>query len=368
MKLLACIIILAPLTWSCSIAYNQKENDLRTTTLEFGGDFSIMKKMEDFGGLYKMDGVVKKGFLIFKDNGYSWARLRIFHTPNMRGPVCNDLKTTIILAKKAKQFGFKVLLDIHYSDTWADPGHQIAPSAWKGLSQDILKDSIYNYTKKVIETMGNAGVLPEMVQVGNEINNGMVWPTGKLWLDGGVVHWDALTELIKAGINGVKDAKNASYIPIMIHAATGGDINASTKFYTNIIERGADFDVIGLSYYPWWHGSFDELEKNIRFLSRKFTQDISIVETAYYSNNWYPEPSQWVLSDQPYPATELGQYNFLFKLAERLNKIPKVNSVFYWKPDGLDIPKSKVNYLGRSLFDHEGNALMGISAWKDYND
>jgi len=365
MKLFAYIIILALLIWSCSVAFNDNENDFRATPLEFGGDFSIMKKMEDFGGLYKIDGVVKEGFQIFKDNGYSWARLRIFHTPNMHGPICNDLETTIVLAKKAKQFGFKILLNIHYSDTWADPGHQIAPAAWKDLSQEILKDSIYNYTKHVIETMGDEGVLPDMVQVGNEINNGMIWPTGKLWLDGGVVNWDALTELLKAGINGINDSKNANNIPIMIHAATGGNINAAIKFYSNIIERDAEFDVIGLSYYPWWHGSFEELENNINFLARKFNQNISIVETAYYSNSWYPLPSQWILSAQPYPATERGQNDFLMELAYRLYELPKVNSVFYWKPDGLDIPKSDVNYLGRSLFDEDGDALMGISAWKD---
>ena len=367
MKLIASIIILALLTWSCSIGFNEKDSDLQTSDLEFGGDFSIMKKMEDEGGLYKIDGVVKEGLEIFKENGYTWARLRIFHTPNNVGPVCNDLNYTIKSAKKAKKFGFKILLNFHYSDSWADPGHQTVPAAWNNLSFGLIQDSIYNYTKNVIETMNKSGVLPDMVQIGNEINNGLVWPHGKLWIESGVTHWDELAKVLKAGIQGVKEADVLSQISIMIHAATGGDVNASYNFYKNISDRGVEFDIIGLSYYPWWHGTFIELESNILFLSTKFKQDFSIVETAYYSNNWYPEPEQWILSAQPYPPTELGQFKFLFEMAQIMKRHPRVKTIFYWEPDGLDIPKSKVNYLGRSLFDEDGDAFSGISAWKNIN-
>lgn len=353
------------LTLSCSLNGNKNENELPAPILEFGGDFSILKKMEDLGGLYKTNGVVKEGLEIFKENGFTWARLRIFHSPNMVGPVCNDLDYTIDLAKQAKKFGFKILLNFHYSDTWADPGHQIAPAVWKDLSFDVVQDSMYNYTKNVINAMDKSGVLPDMVQVGNEINNGMIWPHGKLWIEAGVTHWDELSKLLQAGIRGVKEAEKGAKIPIMIHAATGGDVDASYRFYKNIIDRGVNFDVIGLSYYPWWHGTFIELESNILFLSKQFTQDFSIVETAYYSNNWYPEPAEWVLSVQPYPPTEEGQYDFMLQLALIIQKYPRVKTIFYWKPDGIEIPNSKVNYLGRSLFDKDGNALKGISAWKD---
>lgn len=320
--------------------------------------------MEDYGGIYKIDGIEKEGLQIFKENGFTWARLRLFHTPEDKGPVCNDLNYTISLARKAKLFGFKLLLNFHYSDTWADPGHQTLPAAWKNLNLDILSDSVYNYTKKVIETMANAEVQPDMVQIGNEINNGMMWPQGKLWIDDDVADWTGLTTLLKAGIKGVKDANVASNIPILIHAANGRSKVASSNFYRNIIEKGVDFDVIGISYYPWWHGDFDQLEENIYYLSNKFDQDISIVETAYYSNDWYPEPDEWVLNVRPYPPTEQGQYNFMTELAKRLKDYPKVKTVFYWKPDELDIPESKVPYLGRSLFDKNGNALEGIAAWK----
>ena len=367
MRRFAYIFILPLLTWSCSISLNNNDEDLRVSSLEFGGDFSIMKKMEDEGGLYKIDGVVKEGYEIFKENGYTWARLRIFHTPNKVGPLCNDLNYTIESAKKAKQFGFKVLLNFHYSDSWADPGHQTVPEAWNNISFGLIQDSIYNYTKNVIEAMNKQGVLPDMVQVGNEINNGMVWPHGKLWIEPGVTHWDELAKVLKAGIRGVHEGATNSKVSIMIHAATGGDVDASYNFYKNISDRGVEFDIIGLSYYPWWHGTFIELESNILYMSNKFTQDFSIVETAYYSNQWYPDPTKWNLSAQPFPPTEQGQYNFLFEIAQITKKHPRIKSIFYWKPDGLDIPKSKVNYIGRSLFDEDGDAFYGISAWKDAN-
>ncbi len=358
------LICLIPviLLFSCHTQKNSVEEEQQT--LSIGGDFSIMKKMEDYGGTYKVDGVVKEGFQIFKENGYTWARLRIFNNPNNIGPVCNDLEYTIQLAQKAKYYGFKLLLNFHYSDTWADPGHQIVPAAWENLDVAVVSDSVYAYTKMVLEAMKENDVLPEMVQVGNEINNGMIWPVGKLWLENGEANWDNLALLLKAGIQGVKDAPDGSEIPIMIHAATGGNLQESDTFYKNIMERGVEFDVIGLSYYPWWHGTFEQLEENLTFLSENYAQDLVVVETAYYNNGHYPEPGNGVFDIQPFPPTEQGQYDFMVKLADILKKYPKMKAVYYWKPDGLDIPESKVHYLGRSLFDQNGNAFKAISAWK----
>ncbi len=351
---------------SCNKKQETDNENTPQSNLVYGGDFSIMKKLEDLGGQYKLDGEVKEGFQIFKENGYTWCRLRIFHSPNMEGPVCNDLDYTIALAQKAKQFGFKIFLNFHYSDTWADPGKQFVPKAWENLNFETLTDSVYHYTKNVMQSMKSAGVFPEMVQIGNEINNGMIWPQGRLW-DNGNARWDELSDLLKAGIRGVKDVEGGAEIPLMIHAATGGDLVESDNFYSNILQRGVEFDIIGLSYYPWWHGTLEDLEKNLEFLSNKYEQEISMVETAYYANGWYPEPEEWVLDVQPYPPSEQGQHDFLVELAERLEKYPKVTSVYYWKPDGLDIPGSGIPFLGRSLFDRNGNAFKGISAWKEEN-
>lgn len=328
-----------------------------------GGDFSILKKMEEHGGVYKVDGVAKDALEIFTENGYNYGRVRIFHTPNMQGPTCNSLEYTIELSKQIKASGMKLLLDFHYSDTWADPQKQFVPKAWEGLGVEVLSDSVYQYSKNVILAMKNKGVLPDMVQVGNEITPGMLWPVGQIYKDG-EEDWLSFCTLLNAGIKGVNEAYGDQKVPIMIHIDKGGDVKATEKFFQKMGEHQVVFDLVGLSYYPWWHGTFDDLQTNLRWLSDNLPQDIVVVETAYYANGHYPEPEEWVLDVQPFPPTEQGQYDFLVALDSILKQYPKVTGLFYWKPDGLDIPTSKVHYIGRSLFDEDGNAFKGIRAFK----
>ena len=365
MKPLVQILVLILITISCSRNDLVNQENVANTDLKFGSDFSLLKKMEDYGGIYKVNGIEKEGLQIFKENGFTWARLRIFHNPELKGPVCNDLNYTLEMAHKAKLYGFKILLDFHYSDEWADAGHQTVPKAWENLRLDILADSVYLYTKSVLNILAKAGSTPDMVQIGNEINNGILWPQGYLWIEGGNPNWDNLSVLLNAGVNGVNASTNSGKIKIMIHAATGGNFVASEQFYKNIIDRGVDFDVIGITYYPWWHGDFQKLENTVFSLSKEFKQDISIVETAYYSNGWYPESSDWVLADKPYPPNEQGQYEYMLNLAKTMKLHPQVKTIFYSNPDELDIPETKVPYVGRSLFDNSGNAFKGIYAWKN---
>lgn len=328
-----------------------------------GGDFSILKKMEDSGGIYKFEGKPVNALELFAANGYNYGRVRLFHTPNMEGPVCNSLDYTIELSKKIKAAGMKLLLNYHYSDTWADPAHQIKPKAWENLSFEALTDSVYEYSKAVIEAMDKAGVLPDMVQVGNEITPGFIWPDGKIWKDS-TEDWESFCTLLKAGIKGVKDAYGERNVPIMIHIDRGGDQASTENFFKKMDQYGIEFDLIGLSYYPWWHGTFEDLGKNLAWLSENYKQDIVVVETAYYANGYYPEPDEWVFDIQPFPPTEQGQYDFLVALDSIVSQYPKVKGIFYWKPDGLMIPESHVWFIGRSFFDEEGNALKGITAFK----
>lgn len=366
MKLVSKILLLLLLVISVSCNLDEVFNpESNTSDLKYGSDLSIIKLMEDYGGVYKLDGIEKEGLQIFKENGYTWARLRLFHSPYVKGQLCNDLEYTLELTRRAKNLGFKILLDIVYSDDWADKGHQTIPEAWQNLRLDILTDSVYFYTKNTIEVMSRAGLQPDMVQIGNDIGNGFLWPQGYLWEEGGNANWDNVSDLLKAGIKGVRDASNSKKIKIMIHAATAGEPGGSKKFYENIISRGVEFDVIGISYYPWWHGEISQLENSIYWLSKNFKQELSVVETAYYSNGWYPESSDWVLISKPYPPTEQGQFDYLTDLAQTLKLHPRVKTVFYWKPDELNIPESKVPYQGRSLFDDSGNALKGLWAWKN---
>ena len=174
------------------------------------------------------------------------------------------------MAKRVKAAGMKLLLDFHYSDYWADPEKQFKPYAWKGLNFSLLNDSVYAYTKKVIAELKAQGTLPDMVQIGNEINHGMIWPEGHIG------NLDNLAELIQSGIKGVYDVD--AKIPIMLHIALGGQHDESVFFFDNMIARGIQFDVIGMSYYPKWHGTLDDLRDNLTSMSKRYEQDIILVE------------------------------------------------------------------------------------------
>ncbi len=159
-----------------------------------GADLSFLAQAEARGTVFKENGQAQPGLQIFRDHGYNWIRLRLFHTPT---ELPNNLDYTIALATQAKRLGFKFLLDYHYSDTWADPGKQFIPKAWEGKSHTQLVEAVFQYTRDTITAFRDAGVMPEMVQVGNEITNGMLWPDGKL-----PENWDHFADLVKAGIRG----------------------------------------------------------------------------------------------------------------------------------------------------------------------
>jgi beta-galactosidase len=174
------------------------------------------------------------------------------------------------MAKRIKAAGMKFLLDFHYSDTWADPGKQYKPAAWRGEDFPALSRSVYAYTRKVMEALKDQGTLPDMVQVGNEINHGMIWP------DGRISSPDSLAQLIYAGIEGVKAVDTG--VVIMLHIALGGQNDESHFFLDNMLERGVPFDVIGLSYYPKWHGTLADLQYNVNDLAKSYKKDIIVVE------------------------------------------------------------------------------------------
>src|SRR5271157_823833 len=168
---------------------------LRASEYAVGADLSFLKQAEDGGKVFKDNGVAKPGLEIFKDHGYNWIRLRLFHTPTQ---LPNNLEYTIALAKAAKQLGFKFLLDFHYSDTWADPGKQYLPKAWEGKTHADLAQAVLAYTRDTVAAFRAAGVMPDMVQPGNETSAGMLWPDGRL-----PGNWDHFADLVKAAINGV---------------------------------------------------------------------------------------------------------------------------------------------------------------------
>jgi beta-galactosidase len=240
-----------------------------------GADISFLPELEDRGMKFYDKGIQKDAIQILKDHGFNYIRLRIFNDPaadsgySPKKGFC-DLGHTKEMAKRIKATGLKFLLDFHYSDTWADPGKQYKPLAWKGLSFSVLKDSMYKFTKRVITDLKAQGTAPDMVQIGNEVNHGMIWP------DGHVNHLDSLAELLKTGTDAVLSVDRS--IIMLLHIALGGQNDESVFFINNMLSRGVYFDVIGESYYPKWHGTLDDLRNNLIDLANRYSKDIVVVE------------------------------------------------------------------------------------------
>ena len=312
-----------------------------------GADLSFLKQAEDRGTVFKDNGTNKPGLQIFRDHGYNWVRLRLFHTPSQ---LPNDLEYTLSMAKEARKLGFRILLNYHYSDTWADPQKQTPPKAWQGKSHPELVQAVFEYTRDTIVAFREAGVLPDMVQVGNEISPGMLWPDGKL-----PENWPNFAELVKAGINGVDAGRGNNPRPkIMIHIDKGGDKKTTKFFFDRLMSFGIEFDVIGQSYYPWWHGTLLDLRENLDFMANEYHKDIILVEVAYC---W--RPTQYRSKPAPFDESPAGQKEFLDEVNRLVMNTPDHRGigVFWWEPavtGGL---------RNRGFFDDDGNALPVITVF-----
>ncbi len=247
----------------------------RSVDKMLGADISFLPQMESRGTKFSDNGKTKDAIQILKEHGLNYIRLRLFVNPEndkgySPGKGFCDLDHTIAMARRVKAAGMKFLLDFQYSDTWADPQKQFKPAAWEGQSFEQLRQTVFNYSKNVIQQMKIAGVTPDMVQIGNEINHGMIWPEGH------INNLDSLAQLIYAGIQGVKSVDPS--ITIMLHVALGGQNDEARFFFDNMIIRGVPFDVIGLSYYPRWHNTLEDLRYNLNDLARKYDKDVIVVE------------------------------------------------------------------------------------------
>jgi len=315
-----------------------------------GADLSFLRQAEGQGAVFKDHGEARPGLQILKDHGYNWVRLRLFHTPTT---LPNDLDYTLAVARQAKALGFHFLLDLHYSDTWADPAHQNTPKAWVAKSHAELVEAVFGWTRDSIAAFGAAGVLPDMVQVGNEVTAGILWPDGHL-----PDHWTQFAELLKAGIDGVRAGSAGAAMPrIMIHIDRGGDVNGTRYFFDKLKTYGVPFDVIGQSYYPWWHGGLDDLRANLAFMADRYQKDIIVVEAAW---NW--RPAEYQGKAAPWPETPEGQRCFLEAVTQAVLATPgnRGVGVFWWEPAVTGRLRS------RGFFDDDGNALPVITVFDHF--
>ena len=244
-----------------------------------GADISFLPQLEARGLKFHDDGIERDAIEILKNHGFNYIRLRVFVNPeNEKGyspekGFCG-LDYTLQMAKRIKDAGLNLLLDFHYSDTWADPQKQFKPKAWEGLEFNELTSTLKDYTKSVLTQLKDQGTMPEMVQIGNEVNHGIVWPEGH------ISNLDNLAALLKAGTEAVREVDNNT--TVMMHLALGGQNEETTFWFDNMIARGVEFDIIGLSYYPIWHCTLDDLNSNMLDLIDRYQKDINVVEYSAF--------------------------------------------------------------------------------------
>lgn len=361
-----------------------------------GMDLSTLLELERCGAKYYDDGKEKDILDIMREHDVDTIRLRLWNDPKSEdgepyGAGNNDLAETIAIGKKVTDAGFGVLLNFHYSDFWADPGKQIKPKAWKDFGVDELEQAVYDFTLENLTKIIESGVNVTMIQVGNELSNGLLWPEGK------VPNYDNIAKFVNAGIRACRKV-NAD-IPIMIHLDNGGNNELYVRWFTNFIERGEEFEYIGLSYYPFWHGSLDQLEFNMNDIAKRFNKDLIIAEVSMgFTMDSYQEYEKLADSERKgyatkpelvekidYPMTIEGQADFT---KDFLNRVANVvddhgKGFFWWEPAWIPVPGSgwatpaSLKYMNdpgpcgnewanQALFDYDGNVLPALDVIKNF--
>lgn len=365
-----------------------------------GADVSMTEEVEQLGGVFSDAAGERDLFRILSDHGVNLARLRVWVDPRdvdgspYQGGT-NDLDATLRLAERARAAGLALMVDLHYSDFWTDPKKQMLPKAWRDLDANGVRDEVAAHTLEVVETVRWSVGSPEWVQVGNEITNGMLWPFGRTPRydldsrtfegvpdDEAAEQYDRLAALLRAGCDAVRAADPRSRV--LLHLDAGGADDLYRRWFDEITDRGVDFDAIGLSYYPLWHGSLDALRQNLWSLADRYRKDLVVVETAYAHRPDNPAGTSMFDADAfeaVYPATVEGQARYLRDLARVMGEVPDGRGlgIVYWEPAWLpvvgtswaspagmrygdDVAEPGNGWANQTLFDSAGRALDSLDA------
>lgn len=330
-----------------------------------GMDISFLPQCLDEGmQIRDRDGSSIEPFELLKNYGVNAVRLRIWNEPHQvpeaRG-YC-DLEHTVQMARKIREYDMSFLLDFHYSDYWADPAKQQKPKAWENLSFPELEEAVYTFTRDTLTRLKDEGLLPDMVQIGNEIRSGLLFPDGEL------PDYVGMVKLVNAGIRGARAVADADMMQVMIHLDQGGRYDWLHEWFEKSFEAGLqDFDLIGLSYYPFWHGTYLDLQDSMNRLLKDYGKPILIVETAYA---WRKSDRGFIDEDQVrigcVDATPLGQRRVLEYVMHIVAGLPDKmgKGVYYWEP--LCVPKIDEGGWSENmgLLAEDGRALEGIEAFR----
>jgi arabinogalactan endo-1,4-beta-galactosidase len=364
----------------CVGAFRMFGPDPAAAGMDLGTDLSFTPQELAAGADFTDRGRRASPVTITRDNGANYVRMRLWVDPP---PGYNDLASDLALARSVHDAGMKIYLDIMYSDFWADPQHQDIPAAWQGQDLAQLTSTVQSYTEQVITAFARQGTPVDMVSIGNEIRNGILWPVGQV--DPGTgAGYDALATLLKAGVAGARAANPPGHhLLIMMHYDQGGDNQLSQAFFQNLVSRDVPFDVIGLSYYPFFHGPISAMAQNVDALAAQFHKKIVIAETQYpwtlangnsplgdSTGNFVWEPSQL---SPGYPASPGGQLSFVSDELSILAQVPGGlgAGLFYWAPDwipgvpwepgaGIGTPNANL-----TLFNSQGTALPSIGIFRN---
>ncbi len=320
-------------------------------------DVSMLDDLEAGGAIYTANHLSGDALQILQTNGINSVRLRLFHSPT---ELRDGLQDMLNLAQRAHDLNMQIILNLHYSDTWADPATQQKPMAWSQLSESALRDSVYAHTYQAIRALEEQGTPPIIVQTGNEITTGMLWNTGRV---GGAFdapsQWDKLAGLLKSAAEAVRDASAAQ---IMLHIDRGGDLEGAVWFFNHLAPYNVDYDLIGLSYYPFWHGQLDQFSIVVQTLENEIGKPAMLIETAYpWTLSWKDNTHNPVGLPEHvlhgYPATPEGQASFIRQLWDHVS-----HGICYWAPEYVAAPNFGSPWENLALFNFEGEALPGLAA------
>ena len=337
-----------------------------------GADLSFEQQELAAGAHFTDNGVPGTPLGILDHHGANYVRLRLWVDPP---PGYSDLAGDLRMARQIKAAGDKLYLDIHYSDFWADPQHQDIPAAWQGQDLGQLTATVGSYTRHVIKAFAAQGTPVDMVSIGNEIRNGILWPVGQVdWTtDTG---WDNLTTLLKAGVAGARAANPSGHkLLVMLHFDEGGNNADSRRFFDHMVDAGVPFDVIGLSYYTFFHGPVTAMRQNVDDLATRYRKPIVIAESQYpwtlaggdSTGNFVWQASQ--LSDG-YPASPGGQLSFYNDVLAILAQVPHHRGLglFYWEPEWIPgvgwEPGAGTPNDNLTLFSFTGQALPSVGLFE----
>ncbi|MFH8448143.1 arabinogalactan endo-beta-1,4-galactanase [Streptomyces fungicidicus] len=333
-----------------------------------GADISSLPKSEARGGVYRTaSGTAGDPVAILRSAGMNYARLKVWVDP---ADGFNDKARVLALAKRIKAQGMKLLVDFHYSDAWADPGKQNKPAAWAGHGYGQLKKDVYDHTYDVLSALKSQGTTADMVQVGNEINGGM------LWNEGSSANWPQLAGLLNSGYDAVKAVSPSTVAAL--HLAEGGDLEGTRWWFDNAVSHGVRFDAIGLSYYGYWHGTLHDFQTTLDDAATRYGKPVFVAETAYPFRLDSEDGLENIIDLDSelvpgYPASTAGQTRWMNDVASIVEAVPNGRGlgVFYWEAtwtartgNGWDPadPSSGNGWENQALFGYDDRALPA-TAW-----